>query len=319
MLGIAAIGHYLPASRVSNLDRAQALAMEDSFIHEKLGFLELARAGTDETASSMASLAVQNLAAQSGLALDEIDCLVVCTQTQDGHGIPHTSALVHAALGLKERCAAFDIGLGCSGYVYGLATILGFMQVAGLRNGVLVTADPYSKILDPTDRNTEPIFGDAATATWIRPDAPWLAGPFDLRSQGSEGDALCNASGRLAMNGRAVFNFTLTRVPEQIRHLLDQAGLGLDQVDTVLLHQGSRYIVEQIAHRLGLQAGKVPFAAAHYGNTVSSSIPLLLEPHLTGNENCILLSGFGVGLSWASCLLRRNPALPPGQQSGLPS
>lgn len=240
---------------------------------------------------------------------DAVDCLVVCTQNPDGSGLPHTSAVVHGKLGLPAQCACFDVSLGCSGYVYGLSIVQSFMQQNRLARGLLFTADPYSKIIDPKDKNTALLFGDAATVTLLdaaEQPGRWRMGPFRFATRGKDGAALENRAGTLAMNGRAVFNFSATEVPPQVSALLADAGLKAEDVDLFLFHQGSRFIVDQLAKRLDLPAAKVPVNLAEQGNTVSSSLPLLLQEHLGDSRlRRILLSGFGVGLSWASCLLTR--------------
>jgi len=243
-----------------------------------------------------------------GRRIEAVDCLIVCTQNPDGSGLPHTSAVVHGKLGLPQECACFDIALGCSGYVYGLSIIKAFMRDNGMATGLLFTADPYSKIIDPQDKSTVLLFGDAATASLIEdsPDA-WVPGPFRLGTCGKDGGALENRSGTLHMNGRAVFTFSATAVPPQVSALLKDTGLGPADIDLFLFHQGSKFIVDQLAKRLALPAEKVPMNLAGQGNTISSSVPLLLQQHLAdAGLHRILLSGFGVGLSWASCLLTRT-------------
>src|SRR6185437_3685113 len=145
--------------------------------------------------------------------------LVVVTQNPD-RNIPHVSAQLHGRAGLSESCAVFDISLGCSGYVYGLAIVKSFMQAQGLRSGVLITADPYSKIIDPADRNTVLLFGDAATATLIADDPVWTLEAFSFGSRGKDWPAIRTEAGKFVMNGRGVFNFAATTVPNDITAML---------------------------------------------------------------------------------------------------
>ena len=107
------------------------------------------------------------------LDLTSIDALIVVAQNGDGCGLPHTAAITQQKLGLSSAVAAFDVSLGCSGYVYGLSILKGLMEQAGLKNGILVTADPYSKVIDREDRVTSMLFGDAATATWLCKEGKW--------------------------------------------------------------------------------------------------------------------------------------------------
>lgn len=308
MIGIRTIASYVPPRRLSNYDRREEFALSDDFITGKLGVETVSRKKPDEETSSLCASAFAALQEKVRVDPAQIDCLVVCTQNPDGHGIPHTSAVVHAAIAVGERCAAFDISLGCSGYVYALSIAKSFMEANGLRNGLLFTADPYSKILDPADKNTVLLFGDAATVTLLGEASCWLPTRFLFSTRGSDGMALHNRGGRLEMNGRAVFNFSATVVPAQVAELLAKEGLAATAIDLFLFHQGSRYIVDTLAKRLALPPERVPCNLAGQGNTVSSSIPLIFERYLDdARMSRVLMSGFGVGLSWASCLVERRP------------
>src|SRR5699024_2708998 len=214
----------------------------------------------------------------------------------------------------KHEVACFDISLGCSGYVYGLSVIQSFMQVHGFDNGLLFTADPYSRILDPDDWATELLFGDAATCTWLGDNPIYACRPALFGSNGSLGHSIQvkEAGGKLSMRGNNVFKFSMTVVPDQIRRYLERESLDADEIDLFLFHQGSRFIVENLARKLHLPADKVPFEAAHTGNTVSSSLPLLLQPRLDNPPRRILMSGFGVGLSWATMMLDAQIPAPQG-------
>jgi 3-oxoacyl-[acyl-carrier-protein] synthase III len=305
MLGIEKIAAHLPAGRASNLDLREAFDVEESFLTEKIGVLERAIKAPDMDTSDVALTALQNLLEQHGLARDQIEALVVVTQNPDTN-MPHVSALLQARADLPSACAAFDISLGCSGYVYGISVLQAFLAANGLSRGVLVTCDPYSKIIDPTDKSTVLLFGDAATATLIGPDPVLRCGPFTFGTQGDLGGALSCRDGVLHMNGREVFNFAATAVPRDIARLLDRAQLKKEDVDCFLFHQGSRYIVETLAKRIGLEKNKVRMDILRTGNTVSSSIPLLLQEEINNPMvRTLVLSGFGVGLSWSSCVCNK--------------
>jgi len=308
MMGIVAIGKYIPVGRESNYAKKAQFEIDDEFIRDKLGVEAVSRKAPDEETSDMCVKACADLESRLRRRIGTVDCLVVCTQNPDGAGLPHTSAIVHGKLGLPQDCACFDVALGCSGYVYGLSIISSFMRGNGLSRGLLLTADPYSKIIDPQDKSTVLLFGDAATATLLE-DAPgaWVPGPFRFGTSGKDGGALENRRGALHMNGRAVFNFSVTAVPPQVNALLKDAGLDPAAIDLFLFHQGSKFIVDNLTKRLGLPPEKVPMNLAGQGNTVSSSLPLLLQDRLDDARlSRLLLSGFGVGLSWASCLLTRT-------------
>src|SRR5262249_44373937 len=157
-----------------------------AFLREKSGMVRLAIRAPGEETSDLCTGAFADLQRRVGVRKEDIDCIVVCTQNPDARGLPHTSAVVHAKLELPDSCAAFDISLGCSGFVYGLSAIQGFMQANGLTKGILFTADPYSKIIEETDKTTSLLFGDGAAATFIS-DAPvWRTGKFLFGSRGQE-------------------------------------------------------------------------------------------------------------------------------------
>ena len=305
MIGIQDIAVYIPPQRVSNLEVQTSLDVDEAFLRDKIGVTERAVKASNEDTSDLAYKALQALLEKTALAPEAIDVLILVTQNPDTN-LPHTSAIVHGRAGLRDGCAAFDISLGCSGYVYGLSVLQSFMATNGMRHGVLVTADPYSKIVDPADRNTVLLFGDAATATLIGQSPRFVAAPFTFGTRGAMHEALICRDGVLAMNGREIFNFAAKMVPADVTELLAHAQLHADDVDAYIFHQGSRYIVDTIAKRLHLDMTKVRSDILSYGNTVSSSIPILLAHELNNSSvNVVALSGFGVGLSWASCILRR--------------
>lgn len=309
MIGILALGSYIPSAFESNLEKKLIFGTDDDFILNKVGVEKVSRKRPDEETSDMCVKAFEALIAKSGLDPSEIECIAVCTQNPDGNGIPHTSAIVHGKIKAPDSCAAFDISLGCSGYVYSLSIVKSFMEANGFKKGVLFTADPYSKTINPGDKNTALLFGDAATATLLGPagDGAWMPVRFIFASRGSEWEALKNSSGALEMNGRAVFNFSATAVPAQIKELLARSGFSEADIDLFIFHQGSKYIVDTLKKRMQLNEAKVPLMLAGQGNTVSSSIPLVLERRMDDAAlKRVILSGFGVGLSWASCLLERN-------------
>jgi 3-oxoacyl-[acyl-carrier-protein] synthase III len=307
VIGIEDIAAYIPANSLSNLERAALAGKTADFITDKVGFKHVVRKAPDEETSDLCVRAFEKLLAKRPLDRQAIDCLIVCTQNPDGHGLPHTSAVVHAKLGLGPDVAAFDISLGCSGFVYGLSIAIAFMQANGLRRGLLFTADPYSKVLSSQDYDTELLFGDAAAVTYLT-DAP----VYRMRKPRFASDGklrhsiqVSAESGHLSMLGSNVFKFTMGVVPEQIENCLKDNGLSKDDIDLYLFHQGSKFIVDNLGRKLGLSAERAPFEAADLGNTVSSTLPLMLEGRIAAGPKRILLSGFGVGLSWATTVLER--------------
>jgi 3-oxoacyl-[acyl-carrier-protein] synthase III len=219
------------------------------------------------------------------------------------------SAIVHGRLGLPDTTAAFDVSLGCSGWVYGLSIAKSFMENNDIAYGILVTADSYSKLIAPTDRNTSLLFADAASATVLSRAPTWRIGRFVFGTAGRQAeDLMVRNDGKLAMNGREIFNFSATKVPECVRAALAVNGLALESVERIVLHQASRYIVDTIGVRVGAPQ-KTEFLAAETGNTVSSSIPLAITEFSQVKRGKMVVCGFGVGLSWAATVLSPNDDL----------
>lgn len=305
-VGLGDIAGFIPAARRDVLDERDRYKIDERFIAEKTGFRRLSySAGAD--CVSLAEIAVRQLAERDRLLLERIRLLIVVTQNPDLQGLPHTSAVLASKLKLSKEVAAFDIGLGCSGWVYGISVAAGFMEANSIEEGLLITVDPYSKIIDADDRDTSLLFGDAASATILTCRSPtWRLGRSVFGTDGSQASSLMKLpDARLKMNGRAVFNFSAIQIPPAIEKVLEINRLEWNQIDKVVLHQGSRFIVDTIGKRLGCPE-KTPFLAGDYGNTVSSSIPLLFAEGHFANDRCVVAAGFGVGLSWAATALFRD-------------
>src|SRR5262249_8841624 len=302
-IGILSIHSYVPEARLDAMELSSDFGPSEDFIRDKTGFRTLSRRADGEDTSHLAERAARAaLSMHPGLA-QKLGLLVVVTQTPDGYGLPQVSAIVHGRLDLPESVAAFDISLGCSGWVYGLSVAKSFMESNDLACGILVTADPYSKIIDPKDRNTLLLFGDAATATVLCRNPTWRIGRFVFGTAGRHWDDIrVRDNGKLAMNGRAIFNFSARKLADCVRAELAANGLDLHSVGYVILHQASRYIVDTVAARLGA-SDQTRFTAADTGNTVSSSIPLAISALPRAKEQTMVVCGFGVGLSWAGCVL----------------
>lgn len=306
MLGIQFVASYLPTIHINNLDQADRLGVDRDFVEKKIGVSNLLRFEKEETVVNSCVKAFEKLDQKENVNLEEIECIVLCTQNPDMGGLPHNSAIIHSELRLSEDCACFDISLGCSGYVYALSVIQSFMSANGMKKGLLFTCDPYSRILDPNDKNTSLLFGDAASVTFISDTPNYILSGAKFSTKGAGSTALCKKNGVLEMNGRAVFNFALHEVPLQIQSLLKKQEIEINDIDLFLLHQGSRFMIENIIKRAVLPREKTPIALSETGNTVSSSIPLLLEVEINKKPGAILMSGFGVGLSWATAIYQKT-------------
>lgn len=307
MIGISQIGIYIPECRVDNRKKVERHNVTEDFLVNKIGIRFVSVKAPSDATSDLCVYAFRELKAQNG-EFDEraVDCLCVCTQNGD-YRLPQTSSIVHNKLGLPSECASFDISLGCSGYVYSLTLMKSFMEANELKCGVLFTCDPYSTIIDPDDRNTDLLFGDAATATLLRREFTLRIGKGVFETDSENFQALIKRKDeKLIMDGRTIFNFAMRHVPLNVGRCLELNSSKTEDVDLFLFHQASKYVVENIKKRMKLDTGKVPFGIIDYGNTVSSSIPILLKEYLGNKEVMnIMLTGFGVGLSIGSVLLRR--------------
>lgn len=262
----------------------------------------------------------------------EIDGLIFVTQTPD-HYQPSNAAIMHGRLGLEKHCASFDINLGCSGYVYGL-WMTHMMIASGTCSKVLLLAgDTISKCVNPKDRATAPLFGDAGSATLVEKTDVDQGAFFSLHTDGTGQDFIkvpaggfrCPSSTNTAiatedaegnwrseddiyMNGGEVFNFSIKTEPAAINEILEYSEKTIDDIDYVVFHQANKYIITNIAKRLKLPLEKAPCeTVSKYGNQSSASIPSTINDALgeqvSSTQQQLLLSGFGVGLSWASAVV----------------
>jgi len=326
MAGIKSIATYFPKNRVYNEELIKRFGLSTEFLMDKVGVLTRAVADKGETTSDMCFAAAKLLFSKNpALNPSAVDLLVVCTQNPD-YRLPHTSALLQDRLNLPNSVAAFDINLGCSGYIYCLAVCKSLIESLGFENVVLLTADPYSKILDPEDSSSAAVFGDAATATWLSNRADNAIGLFTFGTDGSRaGDLMIKGGGVkfpffgpgsnpsregledpfLRMNGKRLFRFIKKTVPNDVKKCLEKNRIRIDEIDYFIFHQASKYAVDSLREDLNLEESKVVCDMLHSGNTISSSIPWVLQTVLEkeGPGKKIILSGFGVGLSWGSCLI----------------
>jgi 3-oxoacyl-[acyl-carrier-protein] synthase-3 len=303
---IKAIGSQIASGRVDNVEQAAQFGKDAAFVDLRIGARQLPDCAGGETATSLAISASQIALSKAELSGEKIGLLVFVTQNPDHGGLPHNSAILHGKLGLQTSAMCFDLGLGCSGFVYGLSIVSSLMQTQKIKHALLVTSDQYRAKLIDNDTNTNLLFGDAACATVLSQEGILKVVDTRLGTDGSAYRALIREEDGIIMNGRAVFGFSRTVIPDAIKTFCDDLGLGLDNVDQFLLHQGSRAILEEIASKLGLQKDRVPIEMGATGNTISSSLPLLLERRIDDKTlHTIILAGFGVGLSWGTAFLER--------------
>jgi 3-oxoacyl-[acyl-carrier-protein] synthase-3 len=297
-------------------------------IEEKTGIRSRHIAAEQETASDLAVLAAEKLFREHGVDRDQIDFVLLCTQTPD-YPLPTTACLIQERLGLKQSCGALDFNLGCSGFVYGMAMAEGLIRCGAAEKILLLTAETYSKYIDGEDRSLRTIFGDAAAATLVQASERLSVDAFQFGTDGSGADTLMVADGgakrgpdilkprhrkrwnsRLYMDGPSLMSFTVVAVPKLIEEVLSLAKLKEKDVDLYLLHQATRKMLEQLQIRLGVDDQRLPIRLENYGNTVSSTLPILIsdlrrEGKIRAGTQSLLI-GFGVGWSWAGCVWRET-------------
>jgi len=317
---ISTVEYFLPSKVVDNQSLIDSLGFEMDFLKNKLGIDERRHASPEESCYSLAYEAVKRLLNVYDIPSESIELLITVTQNPD-YKLPNVSPLLQHSLGFSTGLAAFDINLGCSGFVYALAVAKAFMGTNGYQRGLIVTSDPYSKILSPDDRATFPLFGDAAAAVLVDACDDENVGAFDLGTDGSGAEALIvrrggsryplrandNCENHLFMDGRAIYTFMMKTVPQSVVRCLKANNLAADDIDFYVFHQASKYMLDSLRERMNIPEKKMVVALSYCGNTVSSSIPialkdLLQEPSNRGKR--ALLSGFGVGLSWATVTIR---------------
>lgn len=266
-------------------------------------------------ASDLCYQAAQALLAGLSWNPSEIDLLVMVTQTPD-YQLPGNSILLQERLGLRSECMTLDLHQGCAGYVYGLSQVSALMNSAGMKKALLLVGDTITHLLDPKDKGTIPIFSDAGTATALEFHKEASPIYFHLQSTGVQADAIrMEGSGTrrtmgdafMRMRGHDIFTFGLKEVAPNVESLLDYAGVSKEHIDYFIFHQANRLLNESIRKKLKLAPEKVPYSLQDYGNTSCATIPLTwvhaLRDELQENRRNIVLSGFGVGLSWGSVLL----------------
>jgi 3-oxoacyl-[acyl-carrier-protein] synthase-3 len=327
-MGLKAISIATPNWRVDNQTISEWCGLPVSMISDRIGVTSRAFLSHNESGIDLAAQACEQLRhEQPDLDFAAVKLIVFVTQNPD-FKLPHSGALLQQRLGFGTDTASFDVNLGCSGYVYALSIASSLMQTEQIENALVVTCDPYSKIMARDSRDVIGLFGDAATATWLSvTDGAQLAqanfgtdgngarhlivkngGAAKPRSHldGTEDVSVDPDGDILQMNGRAIFNFMMERVPQSVASCLCKNHKEIDDIDFFIFHQASRFLIETLRERMELPKEKVIIDLAESGNTVSSSIPMALSRLMRRGDQIgktVLLSGFGVGLSWATNIL----------------
>ena len=302
-------------------------------IFEKTGINERRIAGEFQTAGDMAYEAALNLFSQKEISAKDVDFIILCTQAPD-YILPTTACILQDRLGIAREAGALDINLGCSGFVYGLSLAKGLIETGSAECVLLLTSDTYSKYIHPMDKSVRTLFGDAAAATAIVADfkSPEPIGPFVFGTDGAgaknliveagmfrmpkskdTSNELIDASGNirssenLYMNGAEVMSFSLKEVPKAVETLLLKANKSKEDIDYFVLHQANKFMLDALRKKIKVTEEQLPIMMESCGNTVSSTIPIALfklrqDGRLKEGKKLMLI-GFGVGYSWAACLV----------------
>jgi len=316
---------HLPEREETNAQLQEEFPNWDmNLIFEKTGIAARRIAAPGECASDLGVAAAEKLFSQFDVDPKSIDFLLFCTQTPD-YKLPTTACVMQSRLGLATNCGALDFNLGCSGYVYGLALADGLIRSGSVGRVLLVTAETYTKYIHRTDRSLRTIFGDGAAATLIEAsDTPTLRA-FKYGTDGEGADTLLATEGgarlpedahqprhrkrwpsALYMDGPALIAFSVAEVPKLVEDVLKTADLDRESIDLFIMHQATKKLMGEIQKCLDLPDDRMPMLLEQCGNTVSSTIPILID-HLRREQRLkagmrSVLVGFGVGLSWAGCV-----------------
>jgi 3-oxoacyl-[acyl-carrier-protein] synthase-3 len=254
--------------------------------------------------SDLACVAAEKLFAENTtITRESIDVLLFITQTPDAIA-PATSALLQQRLQLRTSILALDINQGCAGFLIGLQTAAHLLASPAIQNVLILGGDTLTRCVDESDPATAMLFGDAGFAAVIGREAD---DTWHIQAEVESSSAITIPHQMpFAMDGTAVFNFTITKVPEQIQSVMQAANLQADAIDFLLLHQANAFIVRQVARMCRIPEAKVPCRIANRGNTSVASLPLLLcdlkAEGVTGKHR-VVLSAFGVGLTWITIAL----------------
>lgn len=329
-IAVKGIAAAVPSNMVSNWDYDLLTESEKKLLIKTTGVEQRRMVLPGMTTSDLCFEAAEKLLKELNWKKEEIDILIFVSQSTDYY-LPATSIILQHRLGLPKSCMAFDIGLGCSGYVYGLSVITGMMKATGLKKGLLMVGDVSTITCSKDDKSTYPLFGDAGTVTALQFDENAEPISFDLNSDGSGKDAIIIPHGgirnlaspesfvkeeiapgivrskmELALNGLDVFNFSIKEVPNSLKEFLEKTETTPESYDYFVMHQANKLMNETIRKKMKFPPEKIPYSISKYGNTSSASIPLTIVSELSetlkNSNKKLLLAGFGVGLSWGSTL-----------------
>ena len=323
---IAGVSTCVPPRSVNNLDASLGFDPEEvRKVVAMAGVRERRVVDDGVTSADLCFEAAERLLDELGWERDSITGLIFVTQSPD-YFLPSTSCMLHQWLGLSDACAAFDMGLGCSGYPYGLYLAAAMLKGGGHQRVLMLHGETPSRFVSPDDQATKLLFSDAGSATGLELAPGSAPGHFCLHTDGSGHAGLIIRGGAfrdrqpadprdlfLRMDGAGVFNFTIKRVPVLIRDALELSGRSVEQIDSYLFHQSNRFIMKHLMKKAGLPEARVPMTIEDMGNcggpsvavTMTRSLPAARERELT-----LMLLGYGVGLSWGAAVVGLDARAP---------
>lgn len=332
-VGITALAAAVPQKRIDNYHYGLDIWSEDEVkkVVDKVGVTERRFADENTCSSDLCYAAAEKLFADNNIDKSEIDLLVFLSQTPD-YRMPATSILLQNRLGLPMSTMAFDISLGCSGFISALNVVYAMMQNKGFRKALLLNGETRSKVYSRKDRREAFIFGDAGIAALVERDEKFGESHFSINSDGSRGNLIMIPGGGYRnmssvetlkekvvdeygnirtdeqghMDGADVFNFVIVEVPKDIKRLMAATGQDIHDLDYYVFHQANAFINNYIAKKMKLDSNKIPWTISKYGNTSSVSVPLTIVSELKDKivgKRKLLLSAFGVGMAWATAIV----------------
>ncbi|MDO4273057.1 MAG: ketoacyl-ACP synthase III [Eubacteriales bacterium] len=322
-LSIAGISCVVPKNKVTVKSFNSVFGEEaaDKFT-EGTGIAQMYKALPQQTAGDLAYSAAEKLLAEISIERSEIGALVFVTQSPD-YRRPATACVLQKRLGLAIDCAVMDVGLGCSGFVYGLQTAMSLMTSSDMKYALLLLGETASKLVNPLDKSIVMMYGDAGAAVLLERSGEEMVTTL-LKSDGNRFSSIVLPAGGfrdmnpthetflcsdgierslydIFMDGTSVFSFSITDVPQTIKEYLAYTGSSVDDFDTLVFHQANQFILKQITRKIKAQKEKVPISLDRFGNTGGISIPLTLCDTFGTQESKkikALMCGFGIGLSW---------------------
>lgn len=331
MAGILTIEYVFPEKLLTNEELATLYKnWSAEKIFNKTGIRSRHVAKANETVADLGVTAAEKLITKNIIPKEEIDFVLCVTQSPD-YKLATTACIIQDRLSLSKKAGAFDINLGCSGYIYGLAVAKSLVETGIANNVILITAETYSKHINPLDKSTRTIFGDGAAATLIGHGGMEI-GSFDLGTDGSGKDFLIIPAGgarkactpetaveketegnirsedNLFMSGADIFEFTIREVPASVKRLMKKEDLKKDDIGLYVFHQANQFMLDFLVKLMKVDKEKFYLNFADIGNTVSASIPIAfkraMEEGMVKPNQTIMLCGFGGGLSWGSTVVR---------------